>query len=461
MASLPPQHIVPQLHDHNIGSKRKPDNVTDFQRMLETIYILLRLDQIRESGGYSISGVNTFYRLLDYPEQLVTPVLKREGGITASCFIVLGLRNFWSHSRIEDQPFYMELLRYFEDRQTPESGGLGIKQPDRLTEERIDATLRHTAQVVATLLCFRSPRTERIVKKALPFVLSFNSDRVKDSLLNDSWPVGAISSYIRSMDQIYRSVGYLSDWPEMRSGLSPILRWPRERHRWVKKLADIDDMDVQRVQFYPDWPTVKGSRKLWLHSLATVVRQVPDICTAGETADRVLGTFEKSISHASDGYVLASHRQAADLSSSIALWSLLNFRAVRSLEKARGRNWEYVRSSLLNFILSNYKNPVVFSEFWAETAVLCLNHACDTSLYSDDEKRVRLEMVELEINEYREKGSFRADSEYNYLNEIISSVDAKAMLTLCASPRVPLHPVHPHVDPTSSPGSEGMISRAE
>ncbi len=67
LARAEPTDIGSLLRRTDVGFARKPLNDLQFQGMLETIYVLLRLDQLDASGGYSRSGVNTFYPLMGVP----------------------------------------------------------------------------------------------------------------------------------------------------------------------------------------------------------------------------------------------------------------------------------------------------------------------------------------------------------------------------------------------------------
>ncbi len=427
LARAEPTDIGSLLRRTDVGFARKPLNDLQFQGMLETIYVLLRLDQLDASGGYSRSGVNTFYPLMGVPSEQITDIMRREGGITATCFILRGLRSFWLGSRIGGEEFFTRALGYLREHQLPD-GGIGVKQLDRLAQKVTYATIRHTAQVLATLLEIAPDASRDIIAGCVKYVYRATNPGDPTAILQDSWPISAVVAYVRANDQLFRNLDYMRTLPVGSGFVHRTADWPGERETWIRFLAEIDKPGTREGGWHPEWSPVQGTPELWLHSLFTVLQQLPDLATDALTSDRVLAAIDRAVERLDGDRLVFAHTDCPDLSSTIALWNIMMLTEVQLLGANAGRNWDDVRTRMLTNLLSGYKEPSVLSHFWAEITAPVLQFAADPSLYRHDERRARLQCLESVVTALERGAIGDLPGDFSHLPSVIEQINANAVL---------------------------------
>lgn len=122
--------------------------------MFESIYIILRLDQMEQTGGFSRSDAYSSAKIEheeEYPRERIL-----EGGLSQTAFIYEALRTFWKDDNSFFQKHYIKkILNYVIDRHDELSGGFGLKVFGSGWAPINIPTLRHTACALI-ILSFRS-----------------------------------------------------------------------------------------------------------------------------------------------------------------------------------------------------------------------------------------------------------------------------------------------------------------
>ena len=411
------------LHLPEVGEDQKPVNDLNFQNFLETVYILLRLDQIEETEGYAKSSVNTFYRLLGLKDTDVTELMRREGGITCTCVTIESLISFWKPNIYKEQTFIHKVLLFLQERQVKGNGGLGVKQFDRLMEIEIHPTFRHTSQVVATLINLNMEKSFDILYNALNYIHSLSFEQTKNHLLNDSWSVAGIVAFMRAHDQLLKNLSNIPVKYLPKSSIKRILYWRKERDEWIKILINMGNNQDSTTIWYPEWAPPKKCKNLWFQSFVTVIRQVPDLAINKLSSDRIHATILNTISKVGTKGLCLGANQIPDITATTALLEILLLPEVVILEKKYNSNWSQVRINLFNIILKEYKNPSYYNYFWGELVAPILKFLSDDSLYKESEKELRLKHVEEVIMAIELKNKSKLEPNFAHIIDIITSIN--------------------------------------
>jgi len=335
-----------------------------------------RIGRVSEAASDGVPGiwghsyVRTYY---GWMKQRAPEAARLEGGIATTYYVVRSLLELWHRSGAPVPGDLLgEICAFFASR-VEQDGGCGIYTVSHRGVPGVEVHLRHTCFAYLTLAeLSRAATLPRAAREKLEATAEFiqkvrDPDALWRDWIEESWPIGALASYIAARDALYAD----GMWTGRESRL-----WPGVRLRMLESLSEAHSLDIRvshrrltgtaqgGTEWWPYWEPIANAEFLRLHSTLGCLHLVgAELLETPRGADRIR-TLVAQVRREADS--LATGPRFAQIHDpSLAA-------ACALLQLLLGAWYSPVREdipvveSVMSFIEENWDNPAVYHDFWTE-----------------------------------------------------------------------------------------------
>lgn len=358
------------------------DRRTEWADILISTYVLVQKDRIGYvglserrgvPGIWGHSYVRTYY---NWVGKTPPDTSAQEGGIASSYYVIKALS---AHRQLFEAELpkiaLKETIDFFIAR--TKVSGVGIHALDVRGNPGIQTNLRHTcfgylAMCELSALSEKNTKLEKAIVNAASSILKEVAfEELIEAWLSDSWPVGAIASYIAARDHLFNSpLG--RQWAHDEGRI-----WPGVRKRLFDALIQLEGKRLEvltsqndtgmpmLVEHFPFWHPIYNLPVLRLHSTLGCLSLVgTGIADSAIGQGRIRSIVDELCCEVLDSADKAPRFAPSSPPSIAAAFAMLEILlgpwfnpSIEDLE---------LIFSILSFVERNWRNPSVYQDYWTE-----------------------------------------------------------------------------------------------